>query len=259
MDCVQNAAAINVHSQQAGDFAARYEALARDPYSSCFTYSRMRLEQALAECLPPSGAGRRALDVGCGTGHHLEMLAARGFEVAGIDGSAEMLAEAHRVYPFAELQQANVDRLPFPDRSFDLVICIEVLRYLPSVEPCLAEMARVLRPGGLCVATAAPAFSSNGYALVNRLALLAPVGDLLRLKQYFTRPSRLRRQLGRAGFGVIEIRGVYTGPINWVERLAPGRLPSFLRRWEKWDRRLADGPALRGLSNMLLATAVLRP
>jgi ubiquinone/menaquinone biosynthesis C-methylase UbiE len=251
--------AIAVHSRQAGEFASSYEALERDPFSSCFTYSRMRLQQALEEALPPAGAGARAIDVGCGTGHHLRDLKARGFEVAGIDGSAPMLEEARGAVPKAELHQAEVDALPFPEASFDLALCIEVLRYLSDPAPCLAEMARVLAPGGVCLATAAPRWSINGYALVNRLAVAAPVGGLVRLRQFFTTPAELEEQFARAGFSPVRVRAVYTGPINWVERLAPRRTAAFLHRWEPLDRRLSERPALRGLSNMLLVEALRAP
>jgi ubiquinone/menaquinone biosynthesis C-methylase UbiE len=247
--------AVDVHSRQAPEFVSSYESLERDPYASAFTYSRMRLEQALAGHLPRTGEGLRALDVGCGTGHHLRALTARGFEVAGVDGSQEMLVAARLANPTAELQQADVAALPFPDSSFDMILCIEVLRYLSDAQRCVAEMARVLRPGGVCLATAAPLFSLNGYALVNRIALLVPVGDLVRLKQFFTTPASLRRQFEANEFEGVEVHGVYTGPINWVEHLAPRRFESFVRRWERLDRRLADRPALRGLSNMLLVRA----
>ena len=247
--------AVDVHSRQAGQFAASYDELEWDPYASCFTYSRMRLEQALKRYLPPVGAGIRALDVGCGTGHYLKDLVSRGCDAVGVDASAQMLDEARRSSPTAELHQADVASLPFADRSFDLALCVEVLRYLPDPQPCMAEMARVIRPGGMCLATAAPLFSINGYPLVNRLVLLAPVGNFTRLKQYFTTPSKLRTQFQAAGFSAVEVHGVYTGPINWVERLAPRRLSPFLRRWEATDRRLADRPSLRGLSNMLLVKA----
>jgi ubiquinone/menaquinone biosynthesis C-methylase UbiE len=248
--------AVEVHSDQAHEFAASYETYGHDPYASCFTYSRMRLQQALDAYLPQSGTGLRAIDVGCGTGHHLADLVRRGFEVAGTDGSAEMLEQARDANPTADLHQADVAALPFADNSFDVALCIEVLRYLPDPRSCIAEMARVLRPGGLCLATAAPLFSVNGYAVVNRVALLAPIGDLVRLKQFFTTPQQLRRRFEEAGFSAVDVRGVYAGPLNWIEHFAPRGLPSLLRRWEPVDQRLADRPRLRGLSNMLLVKAV---
>ena len=248
--------AVDAHSQQAAEFAASYEAYEHDPYQSCFTYSRMRLGQALEGYLPRSGSGLRALDVGCGTGHHLRILVDRGYDAVGVDGSQDMLDEARRSLPDAALHEADVAHLPFPPTSFDLALCIEVLRYLPDPDRCITEIARVLRPGGVCLATAAPRFSANGYALVNRIAVAAPVSDLVRLKQYFMTPAELVRHFEQAGFFDIEVRGVYTGPVNWLEHLAPQRLPSFLRRWEPVDRQLANRPKLRGVSNMLLVRAV---
>jgi SAM-dependent methyltransferase len=247
--------AVQVHSAQAGEFVASYESYERDPYESCFAYSRMRLAQVLNRYLPSNGAGLRVLDVGCGTGHHLAALAARGFSVVGIDGSTDMLTQARQANPDVELHEAAVDALPVAAGAFDFVLCIEVLRYLPDPQGCIAEMARALRPGGVCLATAAPLFSVNGYALVNRLALVAPLGDLVRLKQYFTTPSRISTQCEVAGFSPVEVHGVYAGPINWIEHVAPNQLPSVLRRWEQVDREIADRPRLRGLSNMLLVKA----
>lgn len=256
MAAEQRPSAVDVHSQQAGEFAASYEAYDRDPYGSCFTYSRMRLQEALERELPQNAAGLRALDVGCGTGHHLADLARRGFGVAGIDGSSDMLEEARRNNPGVELHQADVAALPFADASFDVVLCVEVLRYLAEPTTCITEMARVLRPGGVCLATAAPRYSVNGYALVNRIALIVPIGELVQLKQHFTTPAQLQHGFEDGGFAPVDVRAVYAGPVNWVEHLSPRRLASFLRWWHRIDAGLVSRPALRGLSNMLLVKAV---
>src|SRR4051812_29820560 len=108
---VQKKRAIDTHSEQANEFASAYRSLAQDPYGSCFTYSRRRLALLLDRLLPPSGDGRRLLDVGCGTGHHLAALQQRGFEVSGIDGSPDMLAQARALNPTIELKLADVDAL----------------------------------------------------------------------------------------------------------------------------------------------------
>ena len=251
----QVAKAIDVHSAQADEFVDGYRALAADPYGSCFAYSRHRLEGWLDRLLPEA-AGRRLLDVGCGTGHHLARMRARGFEVDGVDGSTEMLARARQLNPGVELRQAEVDALPYPDASFDVVICIEVFRYLPDERACAREMARVLKPGGVCLVTAQPLFNLNGYFVINRLALLRPVAGLVSLKQFFTTGGRLRRSLRSGGFSQVDVHGVYLGPLNWVERLARPILKPVLRGWEPADRAVADLPVLRGLSNMFLARAV---
>jgi ubiquinone/menaquinone biosynthesis C-methylase UbiE len=249
--------AVDVHSEQAGQFAVRYEQA--DPYSSCFAYSRKRLDLLLDRYLPATDAGLRLLDVGCGTGHQLAHWSVAGYEVAGVDGSDAMLAHAQENNPEAELRQADAQQLPFDDASFDRVTSIEVLRYLPDPRASIEEMARVLRPGGVCLATAAPLLALNGYAAVNRVALALPVGGLTRLKQFFTTGGRLRRQFRDAGFSEVTVHGVYTGPLIWIEHLAPKRLPGALRRWEPLDERLADRPVLRELSNMFLVRAVRGP
>jgi ubiquinone/menaquinone biosynthesis C-methylase UbiE len=253
---LQKQHAVDLHSQQAEMFASRYADPNADGYRDCFRYSRKRLQTYLDRYLPSAGNGLRLLDVGCGTGHHLAELRQRGFDGAGVDGSAEMLVEARQVNPGADLRQADVEALPFPDASFDVVICIEVLRYLPNPENCIREMARVLRPGGICLTTAAPLLNLNGYWLVNRLANLLPVGNLVRLKQFFATGRKLRRTFARSGFVSTKVHGVYLGPINWVERLVPRALPSILRKWERFDAAIADQRLLREFSNMFLVHAV---
>src|SRR5689334_3700062 len=124
--------AVEVHSRQAPEFAARYGET--DPYASCFNYSRARLNGWLARSLPERGDGARLLDLGCGTGHQMAELRNRGFEVTGVDGSAEMLEHARANNPGAEIHQADVADLPLEDSSFDYILCIEVLRYLEEPE-----------------------------------------------------------------------------------------------------------------------------
>jgi SAM-dependent methyltransferase len=252
----QKQKAVAVHSDQADLFAARYTS--RDGqarFRDCFNYSRAHLDRFLDRYLPAAGNGARILDVGCGTGHHLADLRARGYAAAGIDGSADMLEHARGLNPGADIRLADVDALPFPDASFDYVLCVEVLRYLPEPTACIREMARVLRPGGVALVTASPLWSLNGYPVVNRLARLVPGGRLTRLRQFFTTVGRARRGFRAAGFDPVEVHGVYLGPVNWAERLARPFLSRILKMWEPVDRVLADRPVLREMSNMFLVRA----
>ena len=250
--------AIALHSQAAPEFAQRYSELAADPYGSCFSYSRHRLQVAMEPILPERGEGLRLLDVGCGTGHHLAQLRQRGFDVSGVDGSEEMITLARDNNPGVPVRQGDVEALPFDSGTFDVVLCIEVLRYLPGLSGCLSEMARVLKPGGICLATATPLLNLNGYWLVNRLASKWGVPGFVNLEQSFCTLRGLRREFEAAGFVRSQIHGVYFGPVNWVERLAPPVLPAFLRRWERLDSLLADRPLFRQLSNMFLVHAARR-
>jgi len=96
-------------------------------------------------------AGRRILDVGCGAGPLLESLRDRGAIVTGVEPSAKMLELARqRLGEGAVLHQAGLGGapLPFPDDAFDDVVACLVLHYLEDWKAPLAELRRVLAPGG---------------------------------------------------------------------------------------------------------------
>lgn len=94
--------------------------------------------------------GRRILDAGCGAGPLLESLRERGALVTGFDASAKMLELARkRLGDDAALQVADIGApLPFPDGAFDDVVAALVLHYLEDWTAPLAEIRRVLKPGG---------------------------------------------------------------------------------------------------------------
>jgi SAM-dependent methyltransferase len=97
--------------------------------------------------------GLRVLDVGCGTGDHLRLLAplvAPG-EAVGVDLSATLIEHARRGGTGVGLsfQVGDAYDLPFADGSFDRVVANQVLLHLADPWPAVAEMRRVLAPGGL--------------------------------------------------------------------------------------------------------------
>ena len=100
-------------------------------------------------------AGRRILDAGCGSGPLSAALCDRGAIVTGFDSSAGMLKLARkRLGPDADLQVADLGHpLPYPDGAFDDVIASLVLHYLEDWTAPLAELRRVLRPGGRLIAS----------------------------------------------------------------------------------------------------------
>ena len=91
---------------------------------------------------------------------------------------------------------------------------------------------------------------------MNRVAVRVPMGGIVRLKQFFHTSFGLERRFRGAGFREVAVHGVYLGPINWVERIAPSVLPRFLRGFEKLDGALSDLPLVRDLSAMLLVHAI---
>ncbi len=253
---VQKKEAIQTQSDRADQFAESYEVLTAEAYEDCFKYSRHRLHKLLEEYLPRDGTGLRLLDAGCGTGHHIADLRKRGYEVAGVDASKEMLEHARVNNPDSIILEADVDEIPLPDASFDIILSIEVLRHLPRSAKTISEMSRLLKPGGFCLVTATPLLNLNAYALINKIAHSVKVGDLAQHKQSFHTSTRLRKEFSEAGFSSVDIHGVYLGPVNWVARIFPKGLSAALKKWETIDERLADKSVLRELSNMFLVKAV---
>jgi SAM-dependent methyltransferase len=100
-------------------------------------------------------AGRRILDAGCGSGPLSAALRDRGAVVTGFDSSAGMLELARRrLGDDADLRMADLGRpLPFPGGAFDDVVASLVLHYLEDWTAPLAELRRVLRPGGRLIAS----------------------------------------------------------------------------------------------------------
>jgi demethylmenaquinone methyltransferase / 2-methoxy-6-polyprenyl-1,4-benzoquinol methylase len=106
-----------------------------------------RWRRALVARVPNDGG--HVLDVATGTGLVAERLLARGHRVTGLDQSADMLAEARRRFGGrVELVEASATALPFPDASFDHLTFTYLLRYVDDPGATLAELARVVRPGG---------------------------------------------------------------------------------------------------------------
>lgn len=94
------------------------------------------------------GPGARVLDLGCGPGVVCGLAAERGALPTGADVSAGMVAEARRRHPGLAFVQADAVELPFGDGAFDACVGNFVLNHLPAPEAAVAELARVLAPGG---------------------------------------------------------------------------------------------------------------
>jgi len=96
----------------------------------------------------------RALDVGTGTGRYAGILRGLGHEVHGIDVSARMLERAaEHLGTSTGLEVADLRSAPFPASSFDLVTCCRVLSHVEHLDVALAELRRLVRPGGCIVIT----------------------------------------------------------------------------------------------------------
>src|SRR5918912_3552826 len=121
------------------------ERIANDPTSELWGEHRSRYRFA-CQRVPPGG---RVLDVACGVGFGLQMLAQTGARPLGVDLDCAALVEARRAAPTAHLARADAACLPLPDHSVDLAVSFETIEHVPDAAALAAELRRVLGPRGL--------------------------------------------------------------------------------------------------------------
>lgn len=177
-------------------------------------HARQTLAEHMAVRALTGRKAPRVLDVGCGTGRSVEIFRSNAPDSSwvGIDieDSAEVLA---RTREDAEFHTFDGVTIPFEDASFDVVYCAQALEHVRHPEPLLAEVARVLRPGG---------------ALAGSTSQLEPFHS--RSTWNYT-PHGLALLLDEAGLGDVELRPGIDGLTLILRRGLGG--PAFFTRW--WD------------------------
>jgi SAM-dependent methyltransferase len=173
------------------------------------------------ELLPLGGL---ALDVGCGTGQLGEAIAGEGYDVFGVDLAPSMIRKA-RERGLAGTYAAVTTSLPFADNTFDLALTVATLHHLETparVAATVAQMARVVRPGGFVVLWDHNPANPYWPMLMKRVPQdsgderLVPLAELLAdVKQAGLRPERAFR----SGFTPDFLPARLAQPWRWVERL----------------------------------------
>ena len=185
---------------------------------------------AYLDRLVPDLRGRCVLDLGCGGGFMAEALAARDAAVVGIDPAAPAIAAARAHAAEAGLvidyRVGTGEAVPVESRSMDVVICVDVLEHVADLETVLAEVGRVLRPGGLFV------FDTINRTPIAGLIMVTLGEDVLRLlprgthdPARFIRPEALRACLVAEGFITSPVVGFGPRGLDRQGDFRFGRLP----------------------------------
>jgi 2-polyprenyl-6-hydroxyphenyl methylase / 3-demethylubiquinone-9 3-methyltransferase len=162
--------------------------------------------------------GRLVLDAGCGGGLVARELAAAGATVVGLDRSLGSLGVARRAVEVGAFRpvQGRLERLPFADGAFDAVVAADVLEHVPDLPAAVAELARVLGPGG------GFAFDTINRTAWSWFTAVFGLERVLRMVprdthdwRLFIRPGELDRLLRAAGLGAVALEGL-------APRIGPG-------------------------------------
>ena len=178
---------------------------------------RRRMIARLLRAAAPARRPLRVLDVGCGTGANLPLLAELGWAV-GVEPSAVGLARCRA--QGHDVVGGSAVALPFPDQAFDVVTALDVIEHLDDDHAAAREAWRVLRPGGLFMVTV-PAYrflwSVHDEQLGHRRRYVA---------------SEVHQLLNVCGFEVLRrsYAIMFTFPAITGFRIAQGLLPALARR-----------------------------
>jgi len=180
------------------------------------------------------------LDLGCGTGWIQEVLRTKGCRrrLVGVDIAYGMLRYAKRKQMHAVLGDAA--NLPFDDNQFDGILAKGVLHHLPDMKTAVAEIARVLKPGGTAV-LADPHLSplrALRYALKNRATHFSPLHRALHLRDYARQIACFLDIVDVSYFGLLAY------PAAFPDILPFGISEKQMKRLIRIDRNLAKIPLL---------------
>ena len=246
-----------------GDVAAEDAAVLCKDKPTAISAGYAAWEADCLERLLPDLAGSRVIDLGCGVGRLLPGLAARSKRVTGVDFAPGMLDRARRRiagHQNADVLQGTLAEIPFPRGSADVVVCLGVFEHVTDAyrTRALAEIARVLRPGGQFLLELnnvesvllrdAPADNPH------RLGAQLPNGYLCEL----VRPEAVLTAAERLGLRPVDIAA---NPFFSAARHAAAGVPSTPEVFEHaaaLDRGLGHVPCLRVLADQLIVRFVKR-
>lgn len=214
--------AVEHHHAEAQRFVDWYDEMGKSRFTNAFAYGRHKVDVLLDEKLKELPSGAHILDVGCGTGEYVCRANELGFTASGLEPADAMRAVAISKNPGATIVSGVATELPFPDESFDLVICIEVLRYLDrsDIRQALRQIYRVLRPGGTMFLTMVNRYAFDGFFLHYSVQRMFKPRGVERPHCEFMTPAELDGEIRAAGFSAATYRGVLFGPMRALYKVS---------------------------------------
>lgn len=190
------------------DFCTVITALIRQQGLNGYQFKALKTREVLDRINPQPG--ERVLDVGCGDGSMLALLTLRyGTRGTGVDISSLVVDRSVQVNPWGhEYYQADAELLPFEDSAFDGVVSMDVLEHLPHPQRCIAEAARVLRPGGWALFYAVSQRDTYTWHWMQRQLTDGRVGvdcGAGHRWENFLQPDRARLWMNEAGFTQVRL------------------------------------------------------
>jgi ubiquinone/menaquinone biosynthesis C-methylase UbiE len=251
--------AVEHHHAEADRFVRWYAEMARSRFANPFAYGRAKVDRLLDKCFKTLPQGARVLDVGCGTGEYVYRANELGFSACGVEPAEAMRKVAIEKNPNSKILDGVATALPFPDKSFDLVICIEVLRYLHRADnrQALREMHRVLRPDGMMFLTSVNKYALDGFYVHYRLRRLWGGTSVSAALPHceFTTPADIDEEIRAAGFSAAVHHGVLFGPMRMLYKLGPRLAPKVVPALEPLDDAICSSPAMKRYAGHLVSVA----
>lgn len=251
--------AIEHHDAMADEFVNRYDQMKGDQYASSFSYGRSLIDSLIFSEFDRLPEGSTVLDVGCGTGEYLAAAEARGLHPTGLEPATAMRIEAQSVVGDAKVKDGVSSDLPFDSDSFDLVMALEVFRYLSAQDAAASyrEAFRVLKPGGTFIFTMVNRYALDGFFVLEHFRRQMNSGITNQHPHCeFVTPREVAAGVRGAGFSSVAIDGRMVAPLRPIYRMSPSLGARAARSLEPLDRRLTNVKRLAALAGHLVCVAI---
>lgn len=159
----------------------------------------------------PDLKGKKVLDLGAGTGRHMRLLKDKGAkEITAFDQSEKMLEILAKGNKDVNIVVGDVEKLPFKDASFDMVLSVFLIMHIADLEAVFREVYRVLKPGGIFVVTNINQRKSPELKGEN--------GESIVMKSFYHMPEKVLEALEYEFFEILENGFVYEDKF-WINQI----------------------------------------